>query len=120
MALLVKYQPFKTKKQNIVAVLAEVFFFLAHCILFLFPIFEKTLTPDRVKQLSWSSIGVFTLSFLMNLMSKILKKKKPKKDDKDEESGEEGDEGKTKKEIIAAKVDSDEEDDKKLINVKSI
>ena len=74
----------KKRKKNIFKVIGELFFFMAHVVLLFFPIFQKRLTPNLAKLMSWTACFLFTAATLADLVSHLIsnpKKKDTKKDD---------------------------------------
>ena len=73
----------KKRKKNIFKVIGELFFFMAHVVLLFFPIFQKRLTPNLAKLMSWTSCCFFTGAILVDLVSQLISN--PKKDTKKED-----------------------------------
>ena len=73
----------KKRKKNIFKVIGELFFFMAHVVLLFFPIFQKRLTPNLAKLMSWTSCFLFTGAILVDLVSQLINntKKDTKKED---------------------------------------
>ena len=65
MAMMVYIQPYKKRKQNLVHILGQSFLLLATIFLFLLPMFEKYLTVQLVKFLSWASVFLFIMGFVL-------------------------------------------------------
>ena len=59
----------KKRKKNIFKIIGELFFFMAHVVLLFFPIFQKRLTPNLAKLMSWTSSFLFTGAILTDLIS---------------------------------------------------
>jgi uncharacterized membrane protein SirB2 len=69
LVLILHFQPFKTRKQNIAKIIAEILFLLSLFLLLCFPVFERRISVFQVKVLSWSVIGLFLTSFIVELVS---------------------------------------------------
>ena len=87
LGLLIHLQPLKTRMQNILRIISELSFLLAHTILLVFPRLERRLSVEHVKILGWSSAGLFVIAFLFELITIYYSKLKgKKKGDKPKES----------------------------------
>ena len=75
LALTLKFQPMKRFTQNVLRILAEIFFILAHFMLLLLPVFEKSLDVEQVKILSWGCAVLVVGSFFTELATVLFKAK---------------------------------------------
>ena len=56
LGLLIHLQPLKTRIQNILRILSELAFLLAHILLYIYPMLERRLSIVQVKVIGWSSV----------------------------------------------------------------
>ena len=78
LAILIHYQPFRTRKQNTLKIVCEILFVTAHFALLVLPVFEKYASILQVKVLSWGACILFLLSFILELLFQLIYKSKKK------------------------------------------
>jgi len=73
--VLLYQQPLKKRKQNIISIISEMLFLLAHMTLLVFPLLERYLSVTEIKFLSWAAASFFMGSFTLELCMQSSKKK---------------------------------------------
>ena len=71
LCVLIQLQPFKLKKQNLLQVICELFFTIAHLLLLSLPLFERRLSVVFVKLFGWAISFFFSSAILLELVQTI-------------------------------------------------